>query len=374
MVKLRDATADPARSAPPERFASLDALRGILLLLLVGHGFGLREMLPQEQWNWITLQWSHREWLGCSLWDLLPTGMLFAVGVAMPFSYANRRAKGQRWPAQFWHALKRTGLLLLLGMYLDSYRENRLVFDVRGDLQQIALAYLLTFLVLPLGMVVHGVAVVLLLFGHTLAHVIYGLMDGHELWSQTHNLGVVLDPWLHLRPHAERYTTLNILPATAIVLSGVLIADLVRGDLTPGHKVVIMTLASIFCILSGWLLSGGNDWYVFIPMIRRLGTVTFVLVSVGWILLVFTYFYTLMEGFLWRSWALPITLVGRNSLILYMADQLFRYWAVRSARLVLPDSPPIVKTLQPLFVELIVVVIFWLFCVWLYRRRIFFKV
>jgi predicted acyltransferase len=31
-------------------------------------------------------------------------------------------------------------------------------------------------------------------------------------------------------------------------------------------------------------------------------------------------------------------------------------------------------TLRPLFVELIVLAIYWLLCVWLYRRRIFFKV
>ena len=33
-----------------------------------------------------------------------------------------------------------------------------------------------------------------------------------------------------------------------------------------------------------------------------------------------------------------------------------------------------IARLQPLFAALIVLVIFWLVCLWLYRRRIFFKV
>lgn len=129
-------------------------------------------------------------------------------------------------------------------------------------------------------------------------------------------------------------------------------------------------------ILFGWLLSGGDGWIDFswqalLPMIKRLGTLTFVIMSVGWIMVLFIYFYTRMEGFLLQSWALPIMLVGRNSLFLYLSYHLFR---ARSARLVLPESPTPLLPLQPLFIDLIVLAAFWLVCFWLYRRRIFFTV
>src|SRR5262245_23358260 len=172
MAKLSNTNPVSEKTAKPERFSSLDALRGLLLFLLIGNGFGLAQLLPQERWSWITQQWAHCSWLGCSLWDLLPAGMLFVGGVAMPFSYANRQAKGQNWLRQCAHALKRTALLLVLGLYLDSYRENHLVLDLRGDLQQFALAYLLSFLVLPMGMPVQGVTLGFLLVGHTAALVI----------------------------------------------------------------------------------------------------------------------------------------------------------------------------------------------------------
>ncbi len=380
MVKLRDNSTDDAKPDRVDRVASLDALRGVVLLLFVSAGFGLKEMLTDERWKWITRQWTASAWDGCTLWDLLCPAMLFIVGVAMPHSYVNRQAKGQSWVRQFLHALCRAAVLILLGMYLDSYSASppRLVFDLRGDLQQIGLAYLIAFLVLPLGMSVHGVSAAFLLIGSTAAYVIYAFAGGIDLWSQEKNLGLALDQWLRFSPR-DHLVTLNIVSAAAIVVLGMLIGGVIRSGITPGAKVAIMTAASIVGISLGWVLSGGDGWIDFawpavIPMLRPLLTLTFVFTSVGWTLLLFTYFYLVMDGFLLRAWGVPLMLVGRNSLLLYLTYRLFHGWAATSANLVLPTSPPWAATLRPLFVSLMVLAIYWLFCFWLYRRRIFFKV
>ncbi|MBI3822380.1 MAG: DUF5009 domain-containing protein [Planctomycetes bacterium] len=379
MVKLRDNKAEADAGDQGERLASLDAARGVLLLLLISSGFGLRQVLTQEHWKWLTDQWTHRTWEGCTLWDLLQPAFLFCVGVAMPYSYANRQGRGQNWIRQFAHALKRAVLLIAIGMYLDAYRDNRPLWEqplawleFRGDLQMIGLSYLLAFLVLPLGSSVQGVTVAFLLVGHTAGHVIYAFASGQgeQLWSQGHNLGVAIDHAMHLAPHKEHYTTFNVLACTAIILLGMLIANLIRSSLSSGTQVAIMTACSLAALLLGWLLSGGIG-IVIIPMIKRLVTWTFVLTAVGWTLLVFTYFYLLLDSFSMRSWALPLTVLGRNSLFLFVAFALFRDWPAKTALLMLPASP---ATPRPLFVELIVLAIFWLICTWLYRRRIFFNV
>ncbi len=385
MVNLRDTKSDSSRGGNGDRLASLDAARGLFLLLLVSSGFGVRnsEMLDPARWGWLTSQWTHRAWDGCTLWDILQPALLFFVGIAMTYSYANRQGKGQNWIRQLVHALKRAGLLVLLGLYLDSYRANQLVFDLRGELQLIGLAYLLAFLVMPLGMPVQGVTVGFLLIGHTAANVLYSFASGHEIWDKTHHIGAALDHWLQpsmrFAPHLEPFVTLNVIPAAAVILLGVLVAGLIRSGLTPGVKVAIMTAASLFAILFGWLLSGGNGWielhwFAVIPMVPRLMTWTFIFTAVGWTLFIFTYFYLLIDGFLLRSWAVPLGLVGRNALFLYLTFTLFRDWAARTALLVLPTSPTVAAMLRPLFVELIVMALFWLICFWLYRRRIFFKV
>jgi predicted acyltransferase len=109
-------------------------------------------------------------------------------------------------------------------------------------------------------------------------------------------------------------------------------------------------------------------------MVRRHMTLTFVLMSVGWTLLLFTYFYLIMDGFRMAGWALPLAILGRNSVFEFTAFMLLREAAVRIALIVLPSAPPIALRLRPLFVELFVIALFWLICVWLYRRRIFLKV
>lgn len=374
MVKLRDTNNDAGRTEKAERLSSLDAVRGVLLLLFIGGGFGLKEMLRGDRWRWITDQWSHREWAGCTLWDLLCPAMLLLVGIAMPYSYANREAQGQTWLRQCLHALKRATLLVLIGLYLDSYRAGLLVYDFRGELQQIGLAYFLAFLVLPLGKVVQGVTVGFLLIGQIAAYVIYAIPGGHDFWSMDHNVGIALDRWFHFAPHPEHLVTFNFIPNAAVVLLGVLVAGLIRTGLTPGAKVAVMTAASLLGIFFGWVLSGGNgwieaSWFAVVPMIRPLMTWTFLLMAIGWTLLFFTYFYLVMDCLLLRGWALPLTLVGRNSLLVYVLVLLARDWAVKSAQLA-----PLGGTLRPLFVSLIVLAIFWLFCFLLYRRRIFVKV
>lgn len=385
MVNLRGTKGDSDGGGKGERLASLDAVRGLFLLLFISGGFGLRnpEMIDQARWGWLTNQWTHRTWDGCTLWDLLLPALLFFVGVAMPYSYANRQGRGQNWIRQVVHAVKRAALLLLIGLYLDSYRANQLVFDLRGPLQQVGLAYLIAFLVLPLGMPVQGVTVGFILIGQTAAHVIYAFASGHEIWDKTHHIGAAFDVWLaqwmRFAPHLKGLVTLNVIPSAATILLGVLIGGLIRSGLTPGLKVVIMTAASLVGIAFGWAMSGGNGWvevhwYAVIPMVPRLMTWTFVFTAVGWTLFVFTYFYMLIDGFLLRSWAVPLGVIGRNSLFVYVTFLLFREWAARSALLVLPTTPVLAATLRPLFIELIVIAVFWLICFWLYRRRIFFKV
>jgi predicted acyltransferase len=384
MVKLRDNNANAADKPDKiERLDCLDAVRGLFLLVLVSAGFGLleehQEMLSGDRWGWVIEQFKPRNGQGCTLWDLLQPALLFVAGVALSISYVNRQVKGQSWFRQFAHAVLRAAILVALGIYLDSYRHGRLVLELRGDLQMVGIAYLLAFLVVPLGMAAQGVTVGFLLIGSTTAYVIYAFAGGYELWSPTQNPGVALDHWLGFAPHPDKNVMLNAVSWTATVLLGVLVGGLIRTTLTPGLKTAIMTGASLFGILFGWVLGGGGgwidlSWYAVIPMSRPSATWTFVFTAVGWTLLIFTYFYLITDGFALRAWALPLAIVGRNALFVYLAYELFHDWAARSARLILPGAPPTLALLKPLFASLVVIAIFWVLCLWLYRRRIFFTV
>ena len=87
----------------PNRLASIDAYRGLVLFLMMGevlHFCAVSAARPVNAvWSFLCFNQSHVEWIGGSLHDLIQPGFSFLVGVALPFSLAARVAKGQN-PAQ----------------------------------------------------------------------------------------------------------------------------------------------------------------------------------------------------------------------------------------------------------------------------------
>ena len=113
-------TAVPASTAS-ERLVSVDAYRGFVMLAMVSAGLGMQKLMNDPRWGWLADQFEHRPWEGCTFWDLIQPSFMFIVGVAMPFSFALRRARGEGWAAQFRHAVRRSLTLIAIGIFLDSY-------------------------------------------------------------------------------------------------------------------------------------------------------------------------------------------------------------------------------------------------------------
>ena len=116
----------PAPQTRARRLASLDAFRGVVMFVMLSgtyggfnQGFGLADIAARfpDSWAWRSLgdQFSHVRWNGCTLWDLVMPGFIFAVGVALPFSHARRQAQGQSAGAIALHVAYRSLALVLLG-------------------------------------------------------------------------------------------------------------------------------------------------------------------------------------------------------------------------------------------------------------------
>src|SRR5438046_538299 len=84
--------------AKPERLTSLDAYRGFIMLVMASAGFGLPQIAEHFKgdplWQFLGYEFEHTVWTGCSFWDLIQPSFMFMVGVAMPYSFASRMAKG----------------------------------------------------------------------------------------------------------------------------------------------------------------------------------------------------------------------------------------------------------------------------------------
>src|SRR5207249_446599 len=110
---------------PPGRLVSMDAYRGFVMLLMASEGLRIAEVahasFPQSPlWQFLAYHVDHVEWVGCSLWDLIQPSFTFLVGVALAFSFATRKARGQSWGQMLRHAVIRSVALVLLGVFLRS--------------------------------------------------------------------------------------------------------------------------------------------------------------------------------------------------------------------------------------------------------------
>ena len=117
-------------------------------------------------WQTASTQLQHVEWTGCTAWDLIQPSFMFMVGVAMPYSFASRAARGDSWGKQFLHALIRSLTLIALGIFLRSTHSDMTNFTFEDVLTQIGLGYLFVFILMRAPFIAQLVAMAAILGGY----------------------------------------------------------------------------------------------------------------------------------------------------------------------------------------------------------------
>jgi len=107
------------------RLVSLDVYRGLVMLLLIPdvHGgfsfYKMAQLSPDDPvWAFLSSLFTHANWGGCTLWDMIMPSFLFVLGVAIPYSYAARKGRGEPESSIYVHATLRAFTLLTLGILL----------------------------------------------------------------------------------------------------------------------------------------------------------------------------------------------------------------------------------------------------------------
>jgi predicted acyltransferase len=108
---------------PPNRVASVDVYRGFVMLLMMAEVLSLSRVargLPDSSfWKILAFNQSHVPWVGLSLHDMIQPSFTFLVGVVLPYSIASRKNRGATHGSLLAHTIKRSLILICLGIFLD---------------------------------------------------------------------------------------------------------------------------------------------------------------------------------------------------------------------------------------------------------------
>lgn len=399
--------------SPPsggQRLHSIDAYRGLVMLAIASSGLGLRaaaKHFPDSPiWSAVANQMDHVPWTGCVAWDMIQPSFMFLVGVAMAFSCAKRRERGDSYGSMFRHAVVRSIVLVGLGILLASNWSDQTDFVFTNVLAQIGLGYTFLFLLWNRGPWVQFFAAMLVLalyWGWFAITPVPGQDFNFERvgvprdwvhlsgfaahWEKNANAAATFDTWfLNLFPrskpfvfNAGGYQTLNFIPSLATMIFGLMAGELLRGSRRKALKFCLLVAAGLLGLAAGWAL---DDWQI-CPVVKRIWTPSWALYSTGWACLVLAGFYGFLDlcgacrcGRPARWLAFPLVVVGMNSILMYMMAQLASSWARDTFKIHLgPEYASVFGVpYAPIVEASCVVILFWLVCYWLYRQKAFLRI
>lgn len=357
--------ADTAKST---RLMSLDAYRGFIMLMLVSGGFGLGALEAYPGWSWLAAQVEHAAWEGCTFWDLIQPAFTFMVGMAMPFSLARRRAAGDTPTQVFGHVAWRALILIVLSNIYSNWgaKPGELKLQFINVLCQIAFGYVLCALTLRLQFRAQ-VGVALAIFaGYWGLFVAFPGPGGP--WSQTGNIGAVIDLKILGYNYSGYYTTINFVGNALTILFGCWAGLLLQSGRSHASRLKVLGLCSAASFALGLGLQP------FIPMVKRLWTGSFLLFSAGWVILMLMVFYWIIEVKQVKRWTFPFLVLGMNSIFVYSLGQIGISGWLNRGLAGFTGNFAFLGGLGAIPQRVLVLAGLWYLCYWLYQRKIFLKI
>lgn len=397
----------PTPPAPPARLESVDAYRGLVMLLMMAEILKfstVAKAVPgNEVWAFLGGQQSHVEWAGCSLHDLIQPSFSFLVGVSLPYSLTARAARGQSRLRMILHAFWRAFVLVWLGIILRSLWGPLPDYGFTDTLSQIGLGYGFLFLLGFRPVRDQWIAVAAILVGYWAFFALWPLpgpdfdwaavgvtqqwLDQHGFtgfaahWNKNANAAAAFDRWfLNLFPREKHfyysgggYQVLSFIPTLATMILGLIAGGVLKSERAPWKKIGWLTIAGVIGLGSGYLLG----YLGVCPVVKRIWTPGWVLFSGGWCFLLLAGFYAVVDRVGWRGWAFPLVVVGMNSIAAYCISTSFvkpeihkmvrRHLGEQTFRVFGPEYAPLLH-------GAVTLTLLWLILYWMYRRKVFIRV
>ncbi len=337
-----------------KRINSIDAFRGFLIILM---------FLVSSRSPWGQLR--HADWFGFHLSDLVYPGFLLSVGISMQISWSAQVDKGIKSSQIYAKILWRCAKLFLIGNILLSISYSSLRFNL-GTLQCISLATLLSLPFVRLKFWQKFVAINIIFILTTFLEM-YLCLDKNQLWLEGNTFNEHVDTVILGKPKGVEgiLSTLNL---STIIILGSLIGNVFISKVSILKKLLYF---SSFFLIFGFLVE-----QLGIPVSPQLATPSFVLTATGIATLTLVLFVVLAERLQLERLIKPFVIYGLNAIAVYVFVRLAQLWFFDVVR-INPETTIreyIALNLGAIGFPLTKVVIGYLFCLILFRKRIFFKI
>jgi predicted acyltransferase len=376
----------------PNRLLSLDVLRGLTIAFMIfvnNNGDEAHAYWPLK----------HAAWNGFTPTDLVFPTFLFLVGITTVFSTSSRLVQGATRQSLFLHVLRRSVILYLFGLVVNSFPYFHLhTMRFYGVLPRIAICYLIVaslYLISPSWRNMAALAVAALAGYWILMRFVpvpgYGIPTlDIPLLDRDANLTAWLDRQIFPASHLYERTRdpeglLSTIPAVATTLLGLLTGVWLRTQRTLAQKITGIAIAGLTGVLLGGL------WNLSFPINKKLWTSSYVLFAGGLSLLLLALCLLIVDlpeknpdKPEHPRPLKPFLVFGTNAIAAYIFSELLQsaiasihlqlnlnvqQWLYRSIQHSVPDP-----AFASLLYSLGFLVVCWLFVSVLYRRKIFIKI
>ena len=357
----------------PGRLMALDALRGFDMFWIIGGSeifTGLAKSVGGP-FNFMVPQFEHVRWEGLHFFDLIWPLFMFIVGVSIPLSIEKRKAQGESKQSLYFHAVKRSVVLFILGMIAQG---GLLQWDLTklrpcySVLHGIAAGYLIAFIVVvELKPKMQGIVMAIFLLAYWAIVMLVPVPGvGAGVLTPEGNVATWFDQMVLGRFHYGENTWFLSYPAFASsVLLGVIAGHLIRQPVSQNKKVMSLLIAGVVCTGLGLL------WSLIFPIIKLMWTSSFVLVGGGFGFVMLALFYWIIEVKKYQKWSFFFAVIGMNSIVAYMAMMLFSFSQI--SNIFIGSILSRVGLWDDFISATASFGVLWLILLWMYRTRTFVK-
>jgi predicted acyltransferase len=367
------------RTPTKERLQSLDTLRGFDMAMLVG-GCGIIVALAQATgWKWmepLATQMEHVEWEGFRFYDLIFPLFMFVSGVAIPYAISSKVEKGVAKSRLLRKIVVRLLVLVAFGLiYNGALRRGFTNLRYASVLAQIGFGYFFAALIFLYSRNVRAAVIWLLgILAGVSALQLFVPVPGHG--AGTFDPVTSLNAWLDRkllpgRLYGEVYDpegVLCIVSAVSVTLLGALAGYVIRGSsFSPSKRALYLGIAGAVLVI---VALGLSPVY---PIIKKMWTVPYVLLSGGISALLLALSYFVIDVRESRNWTLFFRVFGMNSITIYMASRIIDFHGI--SRFFLNwISVHFSEKWGAVFIATGILVLQWALLHFLYKKKIFLRV